>query len=167
MPLIKNGAVVEDDWTVVADDAAVPADRPAIISLERWQADSGKLAGRNAALGVRLESKHSAADIAADLDRFMLIAIDFPTFRDGRGFSTARLLRERHGFAGELRAVGDVLRDQFAFMHRCGFDAFEVADAAEAEAFGAELARFPVTYQRAGDSRVPAAALPRLQRAAE
>lgn len=167
MPLIRNGVLVEDEWTAVADGAPLPADRPAIVSFERWRNHRRDLAGRNAALGVRLESKHAAADIAADLKRFALVAIDFPTFRDGRGFSTARLLRERYGFTGELRAIGNVLRDQFAFMHRCGFDAFEVADAAEAEAFGPEMARFSVVYQRACDRRVPATALRHLGRAAE
>lgn len=167
MPLIRNGVLVEDEWAAVADDAPVPADRPAIVSLERWQAHGGELAGRNAALGVRLESRHAAGDIAADLERFALVAIDFPKFRDGRGFSTARLLRERHGFAGELRAVGNVLRDQFAFMDRCGFDAFEVADAAEAEAWQVELARYTNWYQRAGDNRAPVTALRHPRRAAE
>lgn len=167
MPLIKNGGLVADDWLSVADDALVPADRPTIIPLARWQADAATFAGRNAALGVRLESRHQAADIAGDLDRFALVAIDFPIYRDGRGFSTARLLRERHGFTGELRAVGHVLRDQFAFMHRCGFDAYEVADAGEAEAWAAELARFSVSYQRAADGRLPVAVLRQARRAAE
>ena len=167
MPLIKGGAIVDDDWVSVGDGEPLPAARPAIVSLKRWQAERGATSGRNAPVGVRLESSDQAKDIAADLERLALVAIAFPTFRDGRGFSIARLLRERHGFKGELRATGNVFRDQFLFMHRCGFDAYEVADAREAEAFAAALASFSVVYQRAGDGRTPAAALRQLRRAAE
>jgi uncharacterized protein (DUF934 family) len=167
MPLIKGGALSDDDWVSVGDDEPLPADRPVIVPLKRWQAERDALGGRNAAMGVRLESADKAEAIAADLGRLALVAIAFPTFRDGRGFSTARLLRERYGFKGELRAVGNVFRDQFLFMHRCGFDAYEVADAREAEAFAAALASFSVVYQRTGDGRVPATALRQLRRAAE
>jgi uncharacterized protein (DUF934 family) len=167
MPLIKGGALVEDDWVSVGDGEPLPADRPVIVTLKRWQGERGALGGRNAPIGVRLESADKAEAIAADLDRLALVAVAFPTFRDGRGFSTARLLRERYGFKGELRAVGNVFRDQFLFMHRCGFDAYEVADAKEAEAFAAALASFSVVYQRTGDGRTPATALRQLRRAAE
>lgn len=167
MPLIKGGALVADEWVSVGDDEPLPADRPAIVSLKRWQADRGALTGRNAPVGVRLASAERAEAIAGDVGRLALVAVAFPTFRDGRGFSTARLLRERYGFSGELRAVGNVFRDQFLFMHRCGFDAYEVADAREAEAFAAALASFSVVYQRTGDGRTPATALRQLRRAAE
>lgn len=167
MPLIRNGGVVADEWIALADDEPRPAGRPVIVSLARWQAERAQLLDGGAPVGVRLESHEPAAALADDVANLALIAIAFPTFRDGRGFSTARLLRERHGFAGELRAVGNVLRDQFLFMHRCGFDAYEVADAAEAEAFAAQLASFSVFYQRTGDGRTPATALRQLRRAAE
>jgi uncharacterized protein (DUF934 family) len=167
MALIKNGALVADGWTTVADDAPLPEGRPVIISLARWRAERARLLDRTTPIGLRLESDEPAAAIADDVGRFGLIAVAFPTFRDGRGFSTARLLRERYGFAGELRAVGNVLRDQFLFMHRCGFDAYEVAEPGEAEAFAAALASFSVFYQRAGDGRSSAAALRQLRRAAE
>ena len=96
-----------------------------------------------------------------------MVALEFPKFRDGRAYSTARLLRERYGFAGELRAVGDVLRDQFLFMHRCGFDAFEVADEQAVAAWRKAIAEFTVFYQTATDGRAPAGALRGLRRAAE
>lgn len=167
MPLIRNGALAADDWVALADDTPPPEGGSVIVSLARWKAERAALLDRGAAVGVRLESSEPAAALADDVAHLALIAIAFPTFRDGRGFSTARLLRERHGFAGELRAVGNVLRDQFLFMHRCGFDAYEVADAAEAEAFAAQLAAFSVFYQPTGDGRTPATALRQLRRAAE
>src|SRR5258705_5208673 len=80
----------------------------------------------------------------------------FPTFRDGRAYSQARLLRERHGFKGELRATGQVLRDQFVFMLRAGFDAFEVKKESDAEAFAATVKRYSVFYQPTGDGRITA-----------
>jgi uncharacterized protein (DUF934 family) len=159
--------LVDDAWVGVGDDEPLPAEAAVIVSLTRWQADRETLRRRNAPVGVRLGSAEPAKEIAADLDRLELVAIEFPTFRDGRGFSTARLLRERYGFKGELRATGNVFRDQFLFMHRCGFDAYEVADAREAHAFAAALASFSVVYQRTGDGRVPATALRQVRRAAE
>ncbi len=128
MPLIKDDEFIDDPWVAVADDEALPEGAPAIVGLARWQAERGVLAGRNAPLGIRLRADQPPAEIAEDLDRFQVIALEFPVFGDGRAYSYARLLRERHGYRGELRAVGNVLRDQALFMRRCGFDAFEVAE---------------------------------------
>jgi len=116
MPLIEDGRPAEDSWTSVPDGEPVPGDIPAIISFERWQAERDSFAGRNTKLGVRLKSGTLAPAVAADLDRFALIAVEFPKFRDGRGFSTARELRERYGYEGEIRAVGHVLADQYLFL---------------------------------------------------
>ena len=127
MPLIKNGQIVEDPWVTLDDDAPLPATDPVIVSLARFRAHKDALLSRRAPLGVRLKSAELASEIGGNARELDLIAIEFPTFRDGRGYSTARLLRERWGFAGELRAVGNVLRDQLLFMYRCGFDAFEIA----------------------------------------
>jgi uncharacterized protein (DUF934 family) len=107
---------------------------------------------------VRLKSSELADAIAADAGRLALIALEFPAFRDGRAYSTARLLRERHGFKGELRAVGQVLRDQFLFMQRCGFDAFEVEEA-QAAAWQQAIGEFSVFYQPAADGRPTAVQL--------
>ena len=104
-------------------------DAPIILKKAQWLAERDRLAGRNAPLGLRLEPGEAIDDIAADLARFALIALSFPKFSDGRAFSTARLLREKHGFAGELRAVGNVLSDQIPFMRRVGFDSLEVTHA--------------------------------------
>lgn len=158
MPLLKGGRVVEDGWTTVEDSADLPSGEPVLVSLDRWKAEHERLRERNAPLGVRLKSDQFPDDIADDLGRFDVIALEFPTFKDGRAYSHARRLRERFGYAGELRAVGNVLRDQWAFMARCGFDAFEV-DGTDVEAAWAEAANeIGVAYQPATDRRPWAAA---------
>ncbi len=153
MALIKDGAVVEDAWITVSDDAALP-DAPVIVSFERWQAERDRLKGRNAPLGIRLASGQSLDEIAGDLDWFSVIALEFPVFTDGRAFTTARILRERYGFFGEIRAVGDVLRDQILFMVRCGFDAFEMEAGENAEDWRAAVAEINIFYQAAADRRL-------------
>lgn len=158
MALIKNGEPIDDPWLRVADDQDLP-DGPVIVTLARWQDGSADLTGHNGPLGIVLASDQSPDLIADDLGRFDLVALDFPAFTDGRAYSYARLLRERHGFTGELRAVGNVLRDQLAFMVRCGFDAFEMANDDAAEAFKKALDEISVAYQPATDARRPAMAL--------
>lgn len=159
MALIKDREVTEDTWTHISEDGQVPATGGAIVSLSRWRDERAALSGRNAPIGVRLEPEDGPEAVLDDLDRLDLIAIPFAAFKDGRGYSTARLLRERHGFTGELRAIGNVLRDQLAFMERCGFDSFEYAgktDAAEAVRAFRDIA---AVYQTAADRRASAAAL--------
>lgn len=167
MPLVKDGRLVDDPWVGLADDAPVPAEGPVFVSLTRFRAERDALLARGAPLGVRLKSSELAPEIGTDAPLLALVAVEFPTFRDGRGYTTARLLRERFGFKGELRAVGDVLRDQVLFMHRCGFDAFEVADEAALEGLKAAMAEFTVFYQPATDDRTPASVLRRVRSAAE
>jgi uncharacterized protein (DUF934 family) len=89
------------------------------------------------------------------LDRLAVVALVFPSFRDGRAYSQARLLRERYDFRGELRATGDVLRDQFQFLMRAGFDSFEVKKPADALVFAKAAARYSVFYQQSADGRAP------------
>jgi uncharacterized protein (DUF934 family) len=124
-PIWKDGAFRRDAWQAAPAEGRLP-DGPLIVTKTRWLAERDALTGRNGPLGLRLEPGEAIDDIAADLERFALIALAFPKFGDGRAFSVARLLRERHGFGGELRAVGDVLADQIPFMRRVGFDTFEV-----------------------------------------
>ncbi|MGE4219091.1 MAG: DUF934 domain-containing protein [Alphaproteobacteria bacterium] len=157
MPLIKDGRLAEDVWTAVADDAPMPSG-PAIVSLARWEAQRASLTDRNAPLGLLLPNDRPVDGIAADLAHFALIALTFPKFADGRAYSQARQLRERYGYDGELRAVGNVLRDQFLFMHRCGFDAFEVP-ADLTPAWQAALVEIGVRYQPAADSKPSAVQL--------
>ena len=153
MPLIKNGAISEDAWQFPADDAPLPDQGPVAISLERWQREREVLQARRAPLGLLVKSDTQVEDFAADLAEFELIALDFPTFRDGRPYSAARLLRERHGYTGELRAVGDVSRDQFLFMHRCGFDAFQVSSGGALEGWLRAVSEISIWYQPTGDPR--------------
>jgi uncharacterized protein (DUF934 family) len=131
MALIKHGRLIVDDWLTIADDAMLPPAGPVIVSLSRWKADREALLARNTGRGVLLAGGDAAEELAGDLSRIDLIAVAFGKFTDGRGYSTARLLRERYRYAGELRAVGNVLRDQLGFMARCGFDAVEL-DSADA-----------------------------------
>lgn len=150
MALIKDRRLVEDDpWVRAADDAPLPEDRPAIIGLKRWRAERESLAALNRPLGLLLEPGDPLDDAIRDLGRFGLIALSFPKFGDGRAFSTARLLRLRYGFTGELRAVGDVFKDQLLFMARCGFDSFELKDGHDAMNALAAFGEFSVAYQPA------------------
>ena len=153
MPLVKGGHVVEDRFVRILDDAPVPENGPVIVPAARYLADCAELTLRSAPTGVLWPNNRSVAELAPHLDRLALVALVFPNFRDGRAYSQARLLRERYGFRGELRATGEVLRDQFLFLARAGFDAFEVKKEADAAAFAAAVARYSVFYQPTGDGR--------------
>lgn len=126
--IILDKQITNDDWTLVADDAVL-SDAKEVINFSRWTAAEGTnkdalLAKRDAgSLGIQLNAGDTADLLAADCQGFALITVEFPKFADGRGYSTARLLRERYGFKGQLRAVGDVLFDQLFYMMRCGFNA--------------------------------------------
>ncbi len=156
MTLLKNGEVAEDSWRNLADGDAISVEETIIISLKRWQESRDEFSGRNGQLGIRLESNQKPDEISADIDRFDLIALNFPTLPDGRVFSYARILRERYGFQGELRATGKVIQDQLFFMHRCGFDSFELSAGEDIEKSIAALSSFSVAYQPAADDIEPA-----------
>ncbi|MBL8830934.1 MAG: DUF934 domain-containing protein [Rhodospirillales bacterium] len=127
--LWRAGAFAADDWRFPAAGEPVPADGKVALPKARFLAERAALAGRNGPIGVVLESGESLADIEDDVPRFGLIVLRFARYADGRNYSTARILRDRLGFRGELRASGDVLRDQVLFMLRAGFDALEIAHA--------------------------------------
>ena len=166
MALIRDGQVTEDEWVQVGDALPVPGNAPAVVSLARWRKERAQLLQRSAAIGIRLASSDDVDDIADDVARFGLIELEFPAFTDGRAYSSARLLRERYGFMAELRAVGNVLRDQFAFMHRCGFNAFEVKDS-DAGDWSEALSEIRVWYQPAADRHFTAMQLRHRRAAAE
>ena len=126
-----------------------------IFPFAYWQANREKLIATNKKYAVCINGTHEVEEVAGDLEHFALIALEFPVFKDGRCYSHARLLRERYGYQGELRAVGDVLRDQLFFMERCGIDSFEVrADKNIADALKA-FTEFSVKYQTAADRAAP------------
>jgi uncharacterized protein (DUF934 family) len=161
MRLVKRRHVVEDRFVRVLDDAPVPDDAAVLMPAARFLADTADFIGREAPTGVIWPNNRKVSELVPHLHGLALVALVFPSFRDGRAYSQARQLRERHGFRGELRATGDVLRDQFLFLLRAGFDAFEVKKASDAVAFAEAVGRYSVFYQPAGDSR-PAALRQRL-----
>ena len=152
MPLIKNNAFVDNTFRHVADEEALP-EGAVVVSLKRWQANRDELMSRNAPLAVRLTSDQSPEALAADVHHFAMIELEFPKFKDGRGYSWARLLRQRMGYKGEIRASGDVLRDQWLFMSRCGVDAFEVRPGTRIEDFRAALGEQTLFYQPTPDGK--------------
>jgi uncharacterized protein (DUF934 family) len=160
----RDGAFRRDAWVKAEADAAIPED-PVILPKKRWIAERAQLANRNAPLGLHLDAGETVDDIAADLPRFALIALSFPKFSDGRAFSTARLLREKYGHTGELRAVGNVLSDQIPFMRRVGFDAFEVTHGPTRRALvEGRIPEVALHYQPAAPDEPPAGTRPWLRR---
>jgi uncharacterized protein (DUF934 family) len=153
MPLIKDGRIAIDPFTRVADGEPLPASGPILVGLARWQEDRGLLEPRADAIGIRLKPADPVEQIAADLDRVALVALEFPKFNDGRAFSQARILRQRYKYKAEIRATGRVLRDQLLFMHRSGFDSFEVGDDVTPEILARALRTFSAAYQPAADDR--------------
>jgi uncharacterized protein (DUF934 family) len=156
MPLVKNLKIVDDPYLRVLDDAAIADDATVLVPAARLTADAGELTERSGRTGVLWPNDRNVAELVPYLDRLELIALSFPNFKDGRAYSQARLLRERYRFRGELRATGQVLRDQFLYMLRAGFDAYEVTKPADAEAFAEATRRYSAFYQPAGDGRGPA-----------
>lgn len=148
-----------DEWTNLADDTRLPDGAPVIVSSARWQAERDDLLRRNTGLGVQLASDETLEGLLDDLDRLDLIALDFPNLNDGRHFTTSRLLRERYGFKGEIRATGQVLRDQLFAMARCGFDSFALQSHQDPDAAHRAFSEISVVFQPASDGRLPAAAL--------
>lgn len=160
MMIIKNKSVVEDDWVVLrlADgetaEAVTVAEGRVIVPLPVWMAQRETLKNRSE-LGVWLASDERPEALQGDVEKFAVIAVDFPKFADGRGYTIAYLLRERLGYKGELRAIGDVLRDQLYYMQRVGFDAYAVrADKDISDALKA-LGDFSQNYQASSDQHQP------------
>lgn len=125
--LWRNGRFEADVWTLAAEGEAV-VEGPAIVPLARFLGEHEILAARKGPIGVLVQPGESIDDLVPLLGDVALVVLTFPKFADGRSMSTARLLRERHAYRGEVRASGDVLIDQMPLMRRCGFDAFEVAN---------------------------------------
>ncbi|UYG09552.1 DUF934 domain-containing protein [Halomonas sp. M4R1S46] len=150
-PLIAERRVVSDEWVLCESAEERPEGQPAIVPLEAWQASDK---GQDIAPWLASDTEMTAA-LAEELKAAPLVAIDFPRFTDGRGYSIARLLRERHGYPGQIRAVGDVLIDQLFYMSRCGFDAFSLREDQEVEAALKALDTFSLSYQPGVDEPEP------------
>ena len=163
MPLFRETGLVEDPWQRLDDEAPVPADGMVLVSFARWREARAALLARRGPVGVALANTDPVEALASDVARLDLIALHFPKFSDGRAYSQARLLRGRMGYGGELRATGNVLRDQLPFMLRCGFDAFESDQTGFDEALARARTLFSVVYQPAEDGRAPVSLL-RLKR---
>ena len=155
--LIKDRAIVEDRWTLLREATSltdVPAEVPAIVPLALWRSQREGLLARGQ-VGVWLAPEDDPDALAADAGTLPLIAIDFPKFTDGRGYSTAQILRRKHGFAGELRAIGDVLRDQLYYLQQCGFNAFAVRSDRSLEDALKALGDFSDGYQASVSQPTP------------
>jgi uncharacterized protein (DUF934 family) len=161
MALIKDGQLVSDSFVDVGAAETLPPTGAVLVTYEQWRAQREALLARRTPLGIRLHSDQPPDLVAADLPHFSLVALEFPKFRDGRAYSYARLLRERYGYTGELRAVGDVLLEQLFFMLRTGFDAFEIQGEDPLAAYRTALGDFSVWYQPTGDGRATAMQLRR------
>ncbi len=156
--VFRNSRFEPDARVPVADDAALPAGA-FFVSLARFRAERETLLARGTDLGILLEPADKIEEIGADLAKVGALAVRFPKFGDGRGYSTARLARERYGFKGELRAIGDVLWDQLEAYGRCGFDTLVIVDGPTRRRLEAgERPVVPIHYQPAGDR--PATSLP-------
>lgn len=157
--LIRDGAIASDLYPTIGVGDPLPTDGGVIVTLARWRADRSALEQRRSRLGIRLGSDEPPALIADDLQHFAVVALEFPAFRDGRAYSYARLLRDQYGYAGEIRAVGDVLLEQLHFMMRVGFDAFEIDSDDPVRDFRIAAGDFSVWYQPASDNRTTAVEL--------
>jgi uncharacterized protein (DUF934 family) len=151
--VLYRGSVVEDDWTLSADGAASGR---TIVPLERWRRERELLLSAGAAVGVLLPNTEDVDAVYPEIRDRPLIALEFPAFADGRALSQAVVLRTRLGFSGELRAVGDIIRDLVFWLGRCGFDSIVPREDQDLEACRIALSELPVSYQAAADGRTPA-----------
>lgn len=157
--ITAEGALRQDDWVVVprpeeGEALALPEGKPALVPADLWLENESTFANR-ADIGVWFDSHDEPEILEGKVNEVPLIAVNFPRFVDGRGYSIARLLRERFGFEGDLRAIGDVLLDQLQFMKRCGFSTFVLRPDKDASEAARYLDFFSQTYQAAGDTDLP------------
>ncbi|MBP9217950.1 MAG: DUF934 domain-containing protein [Sterolibacterium sp.] len=161
--IIKNLHIIDDGWQILRlaenetpETVALPAG-PVLVPLAVWQTRRAELDARRQqgeALGIWLGPFDEPADLATDLSLFQVIGVDFPKFVDGRGYSTARLLRSRYGYTGELRSIGDVQRDQLFYQRRVGFDAYALRPDHDIEAALGSLRDFDAAYQHSTDQNI-------------
>jgi uncharacterized protein (DUF934 family) len=152
MPLLKDGKVVDDIWAFAEDGHELSPGGCIVVSLARFISEHDELLARNQSIGVRLLNSDDPALLAPHLDRLHLIEVQFPKYTDGRALSQAQLLRRRLGYKGEIRATGQVLRDQLRLMIRCGIDAMVIAEPDAEGVYAASASEFSEFYQSAADT---------------
>ena len=156
MKVIKNAEIIEDNWQLIREPhAEALPEGELIVPFKFWKENETLFAGRESGTGIWIDGSVDVEDIVDYLDRFPIIALDFPAFTDGRCYSHARLLKQRYHYSGDMRAIGDVLRDQLFYMMRCGFDSFQLRDDKDYEDALNGFRDFSVTYQGAVDDEVP------------
>jgi uncharacterized protein (DUF934 family) len=160
MALIRNRKLTQDQWKLLPSLPegglpAIPEHGRVIVPLAVWTALREQLLAREEGVGVLLRPEDDPAAIARDLEHVEVIAVHFPSFTDGRGYSTARLLRERYGWRGELRATGDIQRDQLLLLERCGFDTLELREGEDVGVALAGFEDFSEAYQAAVHPPLP------------
>jgi len=153
--LLKDNQIIEDSWAFLDDSAETLPSGNLLLSLEQWQQFSDQLSQHNGELGLWLEGNAEIDTVIDSLQQLSLIAIKFPKFVDGRGFSLARLLRERYNYNGELRAIGEFIRDQLYLLKRCGFNAFQLTEDQDLSEASKSLSDFSETYQVSADQQEP------------
>jgi uncharacterized protein (DUF934 family) len=157
--MLRTREFVADTWQRIerrseGERIAVPIEGDLLVPLEVWLAERETLANPPGRIGLWLDSNADLDLVARDIARFRIIAVHLPVFSDGRAFSLARLLRGRHGFRGELRAFGDVRRDQLFYLARCGFDSFELAPGQDPVDAVRALSEFDTVYQFGYDAHL-------------
>ena len=155
MQIIRNERVVVDEWIRLEREDPIPAGGNLIVPFDRWLAETDAFNNRCERVGVCVSVEDGIEELAPHIHRWPVIAIEFREFKDGRGHSLARLLRDKLEYRGELRAVGDIGRDQVFFLARCGFDAFELRPDTDPASVLPGFADFSLRYQHASD-RAPA-----------
>ena len=154
MKILKNRQLVEDTWTTLSAESDLLAG-DVIVPFARWQNDKNSFASHQGKIGIQISSDTNIDEVIENIAHFDLIALNFPKYTDGTCFSYAFLLRERHHFSGELRAVGDIFRDQFAYLERCGIDAIELEDEKALEEGKNSFDDISMAYQSSADKAEP------------
>lgn len=155
MALLKNRQIAENTWVFVADGETLPANGDVIVTLARWEAEKELLQARSGKVGVQLDGADDPFALGEDVLSLPLIALNFPKFADGRNYSNARLLREHRGFKGDLRARGEVLRDQLFYLWRVGINEHELSDGVPPESALKAFQEYSIVYQPGADQPNP------------
>lgn len=153
--MLSHGAVADNNWTVLQQPvASIPAG-DILVPLNYWLEHRVELKQQSGQVGVWLDSDEEVESLADDLPQLPVVALNFPKFVDGRGFSSARLLRDRYDYQGEVRAIGNIIQDQLFMLQRCGFSQFSLANDIDLEAAAKSLNDFSDGYQTAADQAEP------------